>query len=160
MLEIGCGNLRAGWRFIDFLDPANYYGVDISPEVILAAQDTVAQRELAAKLPYLTVVKDMRFEFLPADRFDYIHAHSVFSHCPLPVIDECFAHVGRLMTKESIFDFTFFRTTGREYGRLREEFHYRPDTLIAAAARHGLVGRVMADWEGKHVQSKMRLILA
>ncbi|MFS2295205.1 MAG: class I SAM-dependent methyltransferase, partial [Actinomadura sp.] len=38
MLEIGCGNLRAGWRFIDYLDAGNYYGIDISPDILLAAQ--------------------------------------------------------------------------------------------------------------------------
>ena len=43
MLEIGCGNLRAGRLFIDHLDPGHYYGVDISPEILLAAQDTVAE---------------------------------------------------------------------------------------------------------------------
>ena len=29
MLEIGCGNLRGGWRFIDYLGPAHYTGIDI-----------------------------------------------------------------------------------------------------------------------------------
>ena len=37
MLEIGCGNLRAGRLFIDYLDPGNYYGIDISPDILLAA---------------------------------------------------------------------------------------------------------------------------
>ena len=31
MLEIGCGNLRAGRLFIDYLDAGDYYGIDISP---------------------------------------------------------------------------------------------------------------------------------
>ena len=39
MLEIGCGNLRAGRLFIDYLEPGNYYGIDISPDILLAAQD-------------------------------------------------------------------------------------------------------------------------
>jgi SAM-dependent methyltransferase len=157
MLEIGCGNLRAGWRIIDYLDAANYYGIDISPEVILAAQKTLIEHDLSEKMPYLTVVDDMRFAFLPDSAFDVVHAHSVFSHCPLPVIEECFKHVGRIMKPEGRFDFTFYRTTGREYGRLREEFHYRSETLIAAAHRHGLEGQLMEDWEGKHVQSKIRV---
>jgi SAM-dependent methyltransferase len=157
MLEIGCGNLRAGWRFIDYLDAGNYYGVDISAEVIIAAQRTIVARELTGKSPYLMIVDDMRFAFLPERSFDVIHAHSVFSHCPLPVIEECFANVGRLMKPDAFFDFTFYRTTGAEYGRLREEFHYRAETLIAAAQRHGFGARLMDDWEGQHVQSKLRL---
>ena len=157
MLEIGCGNLRAGRLFIGYLDAGNYYGLDISPDVVLAAQDTVAEYALTEKVPYLTVVKDMHLAFLPAAYFDVVHAHSVFSHCPLPVIEECFAHVGRVMRPGAFFDFTFYRTEGREFARLREDFYYRTETLVRAATRHGFAARLMDDWEGTHPQSKMRL---
>jgi SAM-dependent methyltransferase len=157
ILEIGCGNLRAGWRLIDHLDAANYYGVDISPDVILAAQDTVVRKTLGEKLPYLTVVKDMHFDFLPDEHFDWVHAHSVFSHCPLPIIEECFAHIARIMKPTGIFDFTFYRTEGKEFARLREDFYFQKETLIAAAERHGLTAEFMTDWEGTHPQSKMRI---
>ena len=158
LLEIGCGNLRAGWRFIGYLDAGNYYGVDISPEVILAAQDTLVARGLADKLPHVTLVNDMGFAFLPDEHFDVVHAHSVFSHCPLAVIEECFAHIGRVMKPEGFFDFTFDRTEGKEYARLREDFYYRTETLIAAAERHGLDARFMDDWEAlPHGQSKIRV---
>jgi SAM-dependent methyltransferase len=160
VLEIGCGNLRAGWRLIKYLRPGHYYGVDISPDVILAAQDTVAAQGLAAKVPHLTVVRDMAYAFLPDDYFDVVHAHSVFSHCPLDVIEDCFAHIGRIMKRDAFFDFTFYRSDDKDYGRLREEFRYRVETLTATAERHGFHAQLMEDWEGRHVQSKMRLTLA
>lgn len=160
VLEIGCGNLRAGWRIIRFLRPGHYYGVDISPEVILAAQETLTRQGLTAKVPHLTVVQDMRYAFLPDDYFDVVHAHSVFSHCPLDVIEECFAHIRRVMKPDAFFDFTFYRSDDKDYGRLREEFRYRVETLTAAAERHGFRAQFMEDWEARHVQSKMRLTLA
>src|SRR5262245_2049246 len=40
MLEIGCGNLRAGRLFIDYLEPGHYYGIDISPDILVAGQET------------------------------------------------------------------------------------------------------------------------
>ena len=146
MLEIGCGNLRAGRLFIDYLDPGNYYGLDISPEILLAAQRTLAESGLQAKVPHLMLVNDLKFDFLPAEKFTVIHAHSVFSHSPLPVIDECLAHVGRIMTADAIFDFTFDRTEGEEHQVLREDFYYRPETLFALAERHGLRTRLLDDW--------------
>jgi SAM-dependent methyltransferase len=158
LLEIGCGNLRAGRHFINYLDAGHYYGLDISPDVILAAQRTVAEHGLAAKMPHLTVVDDMQFAFLPDAHFDVVHAHSVFSHCPLPVIEECFETVKRIMKPDGFFDFTFYRAQGKEYVRLREEFHYRVETLAAAAERHGLKAELMTDWEGTHVQSKMHVV--
>jgi SAM-dependent methyltransferase len=160
ILEIGCGNLRAGKHLVRYLKPGNYYGIDISQEVLFAAQRTVTERGLARKLPYLVAVRDMSLAFLPDGAFDVVHAHSVFSHAPLDVIENCFAHVGRVMKPGGFFDFTFKRTEGKEYGKLREDFYYRTETLIAAAERHGLCAQLMEDWEALgHSQSKIRITL-
>jgi len=158
MLEIGCGNLRAGRLFIDYLEPGNYYGMDISPDILLGAQDVVAEHGLAAKLPHLTLVKDLKLAFLPDEAFDFVHAHSVFSHSPLEVIEECFAHVGRVMSKDGFFDFTFDQTEGTEHHVLREDFYYRTQTLVDLAAKYGLAATFMDDWASTgHDQSKIRV---
>lgn len=160
MLEIGCGNLRAGRLFIDYLEPGCYYGIDISPDILLSAQDTIADYDLRAKLPHLTLVNDLRLHFLPDAAFDFVHAHSVFSHSPIEVIDECLGHVGRIMAPGGFFDFTFDRTDGPEHHVLREDFYYRTQTLIALAAKHGLEATFMDDWEQSgHPQSKIRVTL-
>ena len=157
VLEIGCGNLRAGWRIIDHLEPGRYTGIDISPDVLLAANDTVEQFELQDREPHLSLVRDLRFGWLPADRFDVVHAHSVFSHCPVEVIEECLAHVGRILRPDGFFDFTFNATAGEEHHVLHEDYYYRPGTLLGLARRHGLEARVMDDWEPRHKQSKIRV---
>ena len=51
MLEIGCGDLRAGRLFIAYLNPGNYYGIDISPDILLAAHEIIDRDDLQAKLP-------------------------------------------------------------------------------------------------------------
>jgi SAM-dependent methyltransferase len=158
MLEIGCGNLRAGWRFIDYLEAGHYCGVDISPDILFAAQQVLIERGLQAKLPMLTPVRDLTFAFLPAQHFDVIHAHSVFSHSPLPVIEECFAHIGRVLRPDGWFDFTFDRTEGREHHVLREDFYYRTETLVDLAGKYHLEAMFMSDWEARpHRQSKIRV---
>jgi SAM-dependent methyltransferase len=158
MLEIGCGNLRAGRLFIDHLDAGDYYGVDISPDILLAAQRTLTSENLQGKLPHLTLITDLKLPFLPSDYFDVVHAHSVFSHSPIGVIEECFAHIGRVMRPEGFFDFTFDRTEGAEHHVLHEDFYYRTETLAALAGKYGLAAQFMQDWEElPHLQSKMRL---
>jgi SAM-dependent methyltransferase len=158
MLEIGCGNLRAGRLFIDYLDAGHYYGVDISPDILLAAADTVTEFGLQAKLPHLGLVRDMSLGLLPDGEFTVVHAHSVFSHSPVEVIDECLGSVARVMAPGGFFDFTFDRTEGAEHHVLREDFYYRTETLIELAARHGLRARFMDDWELlPHEQSKIRV---
>lgn len=160
LLEIGCGNLRAGRLFIDYLDTGNYYGVDISPDILIAAQDTVSDHDLRDKLPHLMPVGDLRFAALPDETFDVVHAHSVFSHSPLHVIEECFRHVGRIMKPDGWFDFTFDRTEGQEHQVLREDFYYRTATLTALAGKYGLHATFMDDWERlPSKQSKIRITL-
>ncbi|HSK91134.1 MAG TPA: class I SAM-dependent methyltransferase [Euzebyales bacterium] len=156
MLEIGCGNLRGGWRFIDHLDPGHYTGIDISPDVLFAAQRTLVEFELQDKQPRLTPVRDLTLAWLPAGRFDVVHAHSVFSHCPIDVIDECLANVGRVMAPDAFFDFTYNATDGRPHQVLREDYYYRPEDLVALADRHGFTAELRDDWSGNR-QAKMRL---
>ncbi|MFF4319096.1 class I SAM-dependent DNA methyltransferase [Streptomyces sp. NPDC001568] len=161
MLDIGCGNLRAGWRFIEHLDAGHYYGIDISPDILIAAKQTLTGRGLQAKLPHLTITQDLTLDFLPDHHFDVVHAHSVFSHSPLHIIDECLAHVGRVLAPGGRFDFTFDRTEGVEHQVLREDFYYRTRTLVDLAAKHGLRARFMEDWEHLgHGQSKIRVTAA
>src|SRR5690349_18349066 len=157
-LDIGCGNLRAGWRIIEYLEPGCYYGLDISPDILLAAAGTLAEFRLQAKLPHLVLVSDLTFAMLPDAQFDVIHAHSVFAHTPIDVIEECFAHVGRILHSDGFFDLTFDRTERAEHQVLREDFYYRTETLVELAGRYGLTATFMADWEkSAHKQSKLRL---
>ncbi|GLX02470.1 class I SAM-dependent methyltransferase [Microtetraspora sp. NBRC 16547] len=160
VLEIGCGNLRAGRLLIDYLDTGHYFGIDISPDILVAAQNTIVEYGLREKLPHLTPVRDLKFTFLPDQHFDVVHAHSVFSHSPLHVIEECLAHVGRVLKPGGWFDFTFDRTEGKEHQVLREDFYYHTETLVDLAARHGLVATFMEDWERlPPKQSKIRVTL-
>lgn len=158
MLEIGCGNLRAGRLFIDYLDPGNYYGLDISPDILLDGQRTLAEFGLQAKLPHLALVSDLTLGFLPSAHFSVVHAHSVFSHSPCHVIGECLSHVGRVMAPGAFFDFTFHRTEGAEHHLLGWAFYYQSDTLLGLARSHGLDARIMTDWERfGGPQSKIRV---
>ncbi|QTZ92208.1 class I SAM-dependent methyltransferase [Streptomyces auratus] len=158
MLDIGCGNLRAGWRFIAHLHTGHYYGIDISPDILISAKQTLTTYGLQDKLPHLTITQDLTLDFLPSAHFDIVHAHSVFSHSPVEVIDECLAHVGRILAPGGFFDFTFDRTEATEHQVLREDFYYRTETLLELARRHGLEARFMEDWEKRpHGQSKIRV---
>jgi SAM-dependent methyltransferase len=158
VLEIGCGNLRAGRLLIPYLDPEHYYGVDISPEVLLSAQQVITEEGLQEKLPHLTLVTDLTLGFLPASHFDVIHANSVFTHCPIDIVEQSIASVGRLMAPGAFFDFTFYRADGDEYQVHHEDFYYRTGTLTALAAKYGFAAELQDDWHDPwDHQPKLRL---
>ncbi len=146
LLEIGCGNLRAGRLLIDYLDTGNYYGIDISEQILTSALHVLSEAGLQDKLPRLALTEDLAFNFLPPGYFNAVHANSVFTHCPIEIIDECLANVGRIMAPTAFFDFTFYASDTQDYQVHREDFYYRPATLLALAERHGLNAQLLDDW--------------
>lgn len=156
ILDIGCGNLRAGWRMIQYLDSGHYYGVDISPDILLAALKELHSQKLQHKYPHLVLVNDLRFDFLPDQSFDVIHAHSVFTHTHADVIDQCFASAARLLKSDGFFDLTYLE--GETFSLIEEDFCYPRQMLLEMAARHHLDASYMEDWDySTHRQHKLRL---
>ena len=171
LLEIGCGDLAAGHLFIDYLSTGNYYGIDLSPDAVIGAQQTITDFGLQAKTPHVTLAGDLTLGFLPASRFTVVQADGVFSRSavpapalrahprsPIEMIGECLAHVSRVMTADAIFDFTFDRAAGAERPAPPAGYRYRADTLIDLAASHGLDAELMKDWQQPgSPQAKLRV---
>jgi hypothetical protein len=55
LLDIGCGALRGGIHFINYLDPGNYYGLYLNSSLIEACRREVALAGLTHKNPRLAV---------------------------------------------------------------------------------------------------------
>ena len=109
MLDVGCGTLRGGRHFIDYLDPSRYTGIDISSKAIEFGHTLIEDEGLGEKRPKLLLNEDKRLDFSEFDdeSFDFILAQSVFTHLGPELIEECFDHLGAVMTPESRFCFTF-----------------------------------------------------
>lgn len=155
LLEIGCGNLRAGWRFIQYLDPDRYTGVDISPDIVVAAHQTVVDYELQDKRPRVTLVDGTSLDFLPDGSFDVMHAHSVFSHTPPDVVEAYLRQARRLLRPGGFFDFTYNESeTGRIWDFLQEDYYYPREWLLELGSGVGFEMKPMEGWE--HKQRKLR----
>lgn len=115
MLDLGCGTLRGGRHFIKYLQPGNYYGIDISPKAISSAKQLVQHEGLLDKRPHLLVSenKNLKFAEFSGQQFDYILAQSVFTHLQPEHIKECFEHIGTIMQRNAAFYFTYHK--GEEY---------------------------------------------
>jgi ubiquinone/menaquinone biosynthesis C-methylase UbiE len=156
VLDLGCGNLRLGWRLIAYLQPGNYFGVDISPAILLAALDRLVEFSLQGRLPRLFLARGTNFEFLPEDFFDFVQAHSVFTHLPLEVIEQVLVGIRRVMKPGTCFDFTYAPTDGRPRDFLGEDFRYPGSLLLETAERCGYSASLMQDWD--YEQAKIRAV--
>jgi len=154
VLDVGCGNLRLGWRLISYLEAGSYFGIDISPVILMAALERVAKLELQPKLPRLYLAGSTEYDFLPESYFDLVQAHSVFTHSRFEVIERILASVWRVMKPGSFFDFTFSAADEEACDVLGEHFRYPVRMLLDAVERCGFVGRHMDDWD--YVQEKIR----
>ena len=149
MLDIGCGTLRGGLHFIEHLGPGGYTGIDISPAAIEVAQASVVERGFADREPRLHVTDDLKFGLFEDASFDAVLAQSVFTHLPDEYIDECLAHIGRVLRPDGAFWFTFkvadqARSDG--YKEFWQPFSFYEQT----AAKHGLDVELMTTEDYPH----------
>lgn len=79
-IDVGCGVLRGGLNFIDYLEADRYYGVDLSDEMISGAKAEFTHAGLADKRPTLRCTD--AFDVAFGVQFDYGIALSVFTHVP------------------------------------------------------------------------------
>jgi SAM-dependent methyltransferase len=145
-LDIGCGNLRLGWRVIRYLDAGCYTGLDLSPVILKSARTNIMHFHLEEKLPALHLVNNADYPFLPSDHFDRVYAHGVFTQTPIEIIREVLASIRRVLKPGSIFEFTFHATDGPPRSFLREDFYHPPATVLDAVHENGMVPTLRTDW--------------
>jgi SAM-dependent methyltransferase len=97
LVDIGCGSLRGGVHFVRFLDPGNYFGLDLNESLLAAGWEVeLAALGLQERLPRDHLIADDRFDIGRFGvQFDMALAHSVFTHLPAPHVRTCLEEVAR-----------------------------------------------------------------
>jgi SAM-dependent methyltransferase len=172
LVDIGCGALRGGIHFVRYLQPGNYYGLDINPSLISAGQKELEAAGLADRRAEL-VVND-KFELSTFGRtFDYGLAVSVFTHLYLNHIARCLCEMRKVMRPNSQFFCTFFEAASPIHlapithspGNITtyydsDPFHYGFEELDRLAMHCGLAARLMGDWVHPRDQRMIAITLA
>lgn len=107
LLDIGCGSLRGGEYFIEYLNESNYTGIDISEEAIESGKNMINDEILADKQPNFHINNNLKFDEVD-EKFDYAIAQSVFTHLPESNVRECLAHLDTVLMSNGEFYATFF----------------------------------------------------
>src|SRR4051794_37133986 len=107
LLDIGCGSLRGGRLFIPYLLPDRYFGLDPYGWLVR----TAIERELGTSILEIkrpVFLFDENFSCSAFGRnFDFLIAHSVFSHASQRQILRCLTEVKSCLAKTSIFAATY-----------------------------------------------------
>jgi SAM-dependent methyltransferase len=155
LLDIGCGSLRGGRLFIPYLLPGRYHGIEWDLSLIQEGiEHELGRSILEVKRP--TFLIDSDYTCSAFDRsFDYLLAHSIFSHTPLGHLRRCLAEARKCMLPASVFAATF--TPGSsDYGEERwGQATYRPETIASMAADAGLT----CVWDEVHPYGQQWVLL-
>ncbi|MGL5809511.1 MAG: class I SAM-dependent methyltransferase [Nocardioides sp.] len=155
-LDVGCGSLRAGRLISSYLDPGNYYGIDINHSLLVAGYDHELDDEGRARLPSAQLRATDRFNADFGVKFDYAIAQSVFTHVSLNWIRLCLWRVSQVLAPGGKFYATFFRRpddfpidgigrTGKRFTERNAYWYYRSD-IRWAASRCPLEFRYLGRW--------------
>lgn len=171
-LDVGCGSLRGGLRFIEYLNDGNYCGIDINQSLISAGKLELERAGLSAKQPRLLVDDNFAFERF-ATKFDFAIAQSVFSHLPMNHIVKCLVGISRVLKPHGEFFATFFEAPASAYTEPlshepggvttyfdRDPFHYSLDEFGWMAHNAGLSVRYIGEWGHPRDQKMLGFKLA
>jgi ubiquinone/menaquinone biosynthesis C-methylase UbiE len=158
-LDIACGSLRGGVRFIPYLDRGNYLGLDIQQRLI----DIGIRHELG---PQLNEIK--KPEFVVSDAFefgrfskqpDFALAQSLFTHLTEADIALCLRNLRSKAKSKTKFYATFFESEqpmkNPEHSHSHKNFFYTQKQMTQFGEASGWFTRYIGDW--KHPRRQMML---
>ena len=149
LLDLGCGSLRGGVRFVAYLDPGHYYGVDLNQPLLDVGYDKeIVPAGLGGRLPRenLRCIGDFGIGRIGV-RFDFLIAQSVFTHIRFERVRECLTKVASTVEPGCLFFATYWRIPedypddlefkhphGVVTHPRKNSFHYKFSALVQAAA--------------------------
>lgn len=148
LLDVGCGCLRGGVQFVDYLDTGNYFGVDRNEALLDVGYNVELEAcGLQPKLPRENLIAEADFNLHRFNViFDYALAVSVFTHISFNRIRVCLERLTSVMAVGSRFYATYFPAPedapisepiqhvrgGVTTYADRDPFHYRSDDFVHA----------------------------
>ncbi|MEO6299320.1 MAG: class I SAM-dependent methyltransferase [Paracoccaceae bacterium] len=127
LLDIGCGSLRLGCKAVSYLDPGNYWGTDLSAELMAQGHQTELADPTRLNPDHLIQDDNFAFPNVPPT-IDYAIAFAVFTHLPLTQLRHALGQIhARFPTLQHLL-FTVFLGPDTPS-------HRQPDGVVTHATR-------------------------
>ena len=124
LLDIGCGCLRGGRHLIRYLEPGNYWGLEISPKILEAGRRFLDTGGLVGKAPHLFLTNGFGFSEVDTRKFDFVQAFGVFTDMPAVPVRDCFANLHSVLSPKGVFLATYVPGDRYRADPLRIDFRY------------------------------------
>lgn len=134
-VDYGCGSLRLGQHAIRYLDPGNYWGIDISDAFYSEGLKLLPPELLREKKPKLGIIAEPLLAQIRAWSPDFIFANAVLQHVPPEELGLFFRRLAMMMTPASRAYIIFVAGQGAK--RIKGmSWAYSPDLIEREAAAH------------------------
>lgn len=158
LLDVACGALRGGVRFVPYLDAGNYLGLDIAPDLIEHGKTHELGPVLTAlKQPEFVISASFEFERF-SKRPDFAIAQSLFTHLVPADIALCLRNLRQVASRHTIFFATFFEGSSSENAASSHPhaaFRYSRQEFAALASETGWSLTYLGSWN--HPRQQMML---
>jgi hypothetical protein len=163
-IDVACGALRGGKKFIRYLEPAHYLGIDKHIElVIYGVAEELSIGRYREKRPQFVIS-----EFFEFEKFDqrptFGIAQSLFTHLTSSDSELCLRKLKQIAAPGCRFFVTFFETpdpaanpeTSHSHGR----FVYTRAQMEAFGGQTGWTPRYIGEWNHPRGQKMIEYIAA
>lgn len=138
LLDVGCGMLRAGAYFIDFLEPFRYYGLDVNKKYLeIGVNNRLKDKKLLHKVCENNFLANEDFDInIFETKFSFGIAHSVFTYLPINKFElflqksyDCFEYKGKFVCSfwvvDEEFDLNNYKTIQLPNNKLLDLYAYK-----------------------------------
>lgn len=104
VLDVGCGLLRNGRLLFEYLQPGNYFGIEPNATNLrIGLEFYVGPSKASLAKPRFSMNPNFDFSVFGDQKYDFVFARSIWSHCSLAQIKTSMLSFKRFAHKSSVF---------------------------------------------------------
>jgi SAM-dependent methyltransferase len=132
-VDYGCGSLRIGQHAIRFLEPGNYFGIDVTDDFIKPGIELLGPELMADKRPRLGVIDAGTLADIRRWEPDFIFSNAVIQHVPPQELSTFFARLEAMMASRTRAFIIF--PPGEKLRRVKSMSWDYPDAYLLEALK-------------------------
>jgi len=158
-IDIGCGSLRGGVHFINYLNDFNYFGTEINEELVKIGIDKELNQKQKNKITSKNFIISENFNLnFNINYFDYGIALSVFTHLKKKNIIKCLKNLSQKFDIGKFYGTFFIVNNGNKNTPckqldgfisypFRDPFHYTFDEINEIAKVSGFKCKIINEFK-------------